>query len=408
MYRHGGVEKQMRMWTSAQGAKEMMEPNRRIAALDASKGLIMVLMALDHVSFFIAKRHYYEFWGTPLPDYDSSIILFLIRYITHLCAPGFFLFMGFGIVLFAHRRLADGWKKTAIAKQLILRGALLILIQQLIENPAWLLGALSIGPDVHVTQQTIPGGGSTAYLFLGVLFALGASMILAACLVWLPAVVWLFTGVSLVLLTNLIVPEASRATELSPIWLRLLTLPGHTNSLNILYPVLPWFAVTCFGLLFGQFWLRREQYLPSLTFITGIALLGIFVWLRINGGFGNLHPAEATGVISFLAVTKYPPSIAYLALTIGINLCLFAAFSSQHPLLHRGIQVLSIFGSAALFFYLAHLYLYAITGWLFRDGSTLGMMLCVWLAGLVILYRLCFLFGRFKQSQTTASIWRLF
>jgi uncharacterized membrane protein len=96
----------------------------------------MILMALDHASFFIARMHSREFWGTALPDYASALP-FLLRLVSHLCAPGFFFLMGVGMALMAAARCRDGWSHGRLTRFFLVRGALLIGMQLLVENPAW-------------------------------------------------------------------------------------------------------------------------------------------------------------------------------------------------------------------------------------------------------------------------------
>jgi uncharacterized membrane protein len=109
--------------------------NKRLLYLDAMRGMIMVLMALDHASFFVAKTHSHEFWGTAMPWYDSAMP-FLLRAVTHLCAPGFFLLMGVGMALFIAARTREGWGNWRVARFFLIRGVLLIAFQQFLENPA--------------------------------------------------------------------------------------------------------------------------------------------------------------------------------------------------------------------------------------------------------------------------------
>ena len=102
-------------------------PGGRLVALDAHRGLIMVLMAIDHASYFIARVHSAEFWGTALPTY-SSVFWFWTRWVTHLCAPGFFFLMGIGMALFAGSHLKSGWGEGRITRFFVIRGLFLILL----------------------------------------------------------------------------------------------------------------------------------------------------------------------------------------------------------------------------------------------------------------------------------------
>lgn len=149
----------------------------RMTALDTFRGLIMVLMALDHASYFVAGVHPTELWSRPLPRYDA-VLPFVTRLASHLCAPGFFLLMGVGMALFAGSRKRAGWTLPQIVLHLALRGVLLVCLQFLAENPAWSL--FDSG-----TWRLTP--------YFGVLYGLGATM-----LVWSPLV-----GMSSVLVLGL-------------------------------------------------------------------------------------------------------------------------------------------------------------------------------------------------------------
>ena len=141
----------------------------RLIPLDALRGLVMVLMALDHANHFIAQQHSPgEYWGGPFPAYHSALA-FLTRLVTHLSAPGFFFLMGVGMVLFADSRRKRGWGEGAIVRHLLVRGGLLVVLQLLVVNRAWELSPGGWGLDIYI----------------GVLFALGGTMILGSALLWL-------------------------------------------------------------------------------------------------------------------------------------------------------------------------------------------------------------------------------
>jgi uncharacterized membrane protein len=108
----------------------------RISSLDMLRGLLMILMALDHAQFFIAKIHPLEYWGEPLPQYQN-VVSFLSRLGAHLCAPGFFFLMGIGMALFAESRRQREWPETRITRHFFLRRLLLLFLQQFVVNPAW-------------------------------------------------------------------------------------------------------------------------------------------------------------------------------------------------------------------------------------------------------------------------------
>lgn len=134
----------------------------RLLSLDVLRGLIMVLMAVDHAGYFIGKLHPAEYWGRPLPQYTDAFS-FLTRFISHPCAPGFFFLMGTGMILFAASRRKLGWSEKKIVRFFLIRGLLLIGIELFFINITWLLGMLSSKTEF---QSMGPGGeGMSALRF---------------------------------------------------------------------------------------------------------------------------------------------------------------------------------------------------------------------------------------------------
>lgn len=140
--------------------------------------------------------------------------------------------------------------------------------------------------------------------------------------------------------------------------------------------------------------------------ISGAGALVLFVIIRLLDGFGNFHRA-APGWISFFNLTKYPPDLTFLLLTTGIDLLLLRSWMWLESRRSSGGRTLAVFGSSPLFFYITHLYLYALMGFAFPHGLLLAPMMLFWFAGLLILYPFCLWYGRFKQSRPTDSLWRV-
>jgi len=374
----------------------------RLIHLDALRGLIMMLMAIDHASYFIAKVHHSEFWGIALPHY-LSIVPFLTRWITHLCAPGFFLLMGSGMILFATSRQKAGWNENKIIRFFVTRGLFLIILQLLIENPAWLLG--TIGNGVKAMQP--PGGGGEVMLHFGVLYGLGSNMIIFAFLMRANSAIIAFLSISSVLITQWLIPGTSEANILYSPLLRLVLIPGHTGLWQSFYPSIPWFGITGLGIIFGKLMLSSQDRLFRNIRTVGVIFLILFVLIRLIGGFGNFHSWN-NGLISFLNVTKYPPSLSYVLLTLGIILLILYLLSKTGRALTSIGKPLLIFGRTALFFYISHLYLYATIGFAFPNGTSYQLMYLLWLTGLLILYPICLWYGKFKQKKAIDSLWKLF
>jgi len=380
--------------------------NKRLLSLDAMRGMIMVLMALDHASFFIAKTHSHEFWGTAMPRYDS-VTPFLLRAVTHLCAPGFFLLMGVGMALFISGRVGEGWSNSRVARFFLIRGFLLIAFQQFLENPAWYLGALGTATGAFTFRGgPIPGGGAASKFYLGVLYGLGSTMIIWGLLFRLPTLAVIAVSIAAIGLTQAVVFEFADPQAVYPPFLRMLLIPGHTDEWMVFYPTIPWMGFTGFGMVLGRLLQGHRAGVSRGLWISGCGALVLFVIIRLFDGFGNFHRAEP-GWIGFFNPTKYPPDLTFLLLTLGIDLLLLRSWmwlESRYP---SGGKTMAVFGSSPLFFYLTHLYLYAFMGWAFPHGMGLVQMLLVWIAGLLILYPLCLWYGRFKQSRPTDSLWRM-
>lgn len=371
----------------------------RLTPLDALRGFIMMVMALDHANLFIAHGHSRpEMWTGAFPTYTEPLTFFT-RAITHLAAPGFFLLMGAGMILFVGAREKIGWTRGAILRYFFVRGAILILLQLFVENPAWIWG--TGGP---LTVPDMP-------IYIGVLYGLGGAMILGAPLLWVDTRVLLGMSAALLVGTEMVirflVPDVLRLTP----FITLLLLPGGAGQFDVLYPVLPWLGVTLFGMAFGKWFRENPERAYRRAFYFGIVFLVVFFPLRALNGFGNIRPQVGTGWIAFLNNVKYPPSITFLLVALGIDLSLLFAFSRRtFSLLTDSFSPLVVFGMTPLFFYLVHLYLYGFIGRTrFPDGTpSILAMYPWWLVGLVILYPLCLLYRRFKNSRTPNSIWRFF
>lgn len=365
----------------------------RLLPLDALRGLIIALMALDHANHFIAQQHSPgEYWGGAFPYYNDALT-FLTRFVTHFCAPGFFFLMGVGILLFANSRRKQGWSERAIIGHLLTRGTLLIALQLLIVNRAWELS---------------PGGWGLE-IYIGVLFALGGAMILGSLLLWLDPKYLLALTVVLVLGTELLVPEINQWNQTFSPLNRLLLTPGGNLELWANYPILPWLELVTFGMCFGHWLVEDSRKAFERALKLGAAFLLAFIVLRYLDGFGNIRPRAGNTWVAFLNPVKYPPSIAFSLLTTGINLIivgLFARVSEKSP---QFLRPLAVFGRVPLFFYLAHLFLYAGLGrWLTPHGTSIPKMYPYWLLGLLMLFPLCLLYGKLKYRQPANLILRFF
>jgi uncharacterized membrane protein len=365
--------------------------SKRLFPLDALRGLIIVFMALDHANYFIAQKHSSgEHWGGPFPVYDSALP-FLTRLVTHFCAPGFFFLMGIGMLLFAESRWRQGWSMWRIRGHFLIRGIVLIVLQLLVINPIWKAGP-SFFPETYI----------------GVLIALGGTMILGGFLFQLNPIALLILTLGLLIGTEWLHPEPEMwgAPDNEP-WNLILMRSGGDGELWSNFPVLPWLELVVFGMLFGRWLLADEKKTYQKGLWLGIALLVLFLVIRYADGFGNIRPRAGDTWIDFLNVVKYPPSLAFTFLTMGVNLLALWGFSMAGKSVETVSRPLVAFGNAPLFVYVLHLFLYMLMGRYFEPyGTSLPAMYPYWLIGLALLYPLALWYRRFKQKQAPTSIWR--
>jgi len=378
----------------------------RLSSIDATRGLIIVLMAIDHARGFIAKNHPGEFWGRALPDYGGDALAFLTRLVTHPCAPGFFFLMGAGMTLLAASRAGAGWPHGRIVRHFVWRGIVLILLGQVLEIPASSF-AFANATRVEFYGVRVPGGdGSVPSLLLGVLYGLGAALILGSMLVRLRRGVLIGIAAACGLAAQYMTPSAAQVDVPFHPLLRLLFIPGQTGPLLVVYPAVAWLPCTIFGMAFGRWLLDDREAAFRRACLTGVLFLGLFVSIRALGEIGNLLPPRP-GWIGFFNVVKYPPSLTFLLLTLGVDLLVVAAFERWRLGESAWSRPLLVFGGVPLFFFFAHLWLYAAIGRFFPAGTTLPRMYAFWLLGLVLLYWPCRWYGDFKRKRPAGSIFRM-
>jgi len=358
----------------------------RLFPLDALRGTIMVLMAIDHASYFVRRWHPFETWDQPLPDYPSLAAM-LTRLATHPCAPGFYFLMGAGMLLFAQSRRQRGWSEGHIAGHLALRGLLLILLEQFIVD-------LATSSQPYLLEFSILAGLGVAML-LGILFLRlnGAAQATIGAVIIL--VMQFLPGVLL----------RSDLGVFTPI--RLLLVPGSVGPSFVLYPPIPWLGVALLGMAFARALTRDPERAYRLAMIAGLASLALFPIMRILGGFGNLRMPDGATLIDFLNVVKYPPSLSFLLLSLGIDLVLLALFVRATRWLDGWGQPLVVLGRTALYFFIVHWFIYGAFGMGFSTPGGLPQTYLIWVLGLVALYPICKAYEAFKHRTPVSSVWRM-
>ena len=358
-------------------AAKTWKPTNRIAAIDWMRGLVMVLMIIDHASMAFDRSHlsqdsamYPEAATMALPAGE-----FFTRWMTHICAPTFVLLAGVALALSVERRAAKGMAARDIDTFIITRGAIIALL-----------------------DLTVVSFGSGRWN-IGVLFAIGVSMICMAALRRLPTGALLAIGLGWFafgeLLTDWVWDPPGSA---SPIAAILFATYGSEN-LVIKYPVIPWLAIMVLGWALGRhannFQAGKARVsAQKVLWIAGAAALVVFVIVRASQGYGDmfLHRTDNSWQ-QWLHVSKYPPSLSYATLELGLmSLCLagLRTDSSRGSASGRTASFL-VFGQTAMFFYLVHRLAFEIPATYFDLRGVGDLATTYWVAAvmLVLLYPAC-------------------
>jgi uncharacterized membrane protein len=358
------------------------DARNRLTPLDALRGTIMALMAIDHASSFVRRWHPFETWDQPLPDYPSLAAM-LTRLATHPCAPGFYFLMGAGMILFANSRRQRGWSERRIAGHLALRGLLFIVLEQIIV-------------DLVTAGQIYP-------FEFSILSGLGVAMLMGTLFLRLRGPALAGVGAA-ILLAMQVIPGILLDVDLGAFsWVRLLLVPGSVGAAFGLYAPIPWLGVVLLGMAFARLLRKDEARAYRVALWAGVACLAVFVPIRLLGGFGNLRMPEGSSLIDFFNVVKYPPSLSFLLLTLGFDLLLLFAFSKAGAWLSGWARSLVTLGKAALYFFLVHWFIYRALAFYFMEPAGLPPTYLVWIIGLAMLYPVCKAFEAFKHRTAPGS-----
>jgi uncharacterized membrane protein len=350
-------------------------------------------MSLDHCVYLLwsaASEPSFLFWYGPFVSTETTPEL-AIRMISSLCAPGFFLLMGASLALFADARRRAGWSTAAIGRWIAVRGAVLVMLQFAVENPLWTLKP-----------------GEYWLNYVGVLYALGASLILVAG-IWNTRLSVLASAAMICM----VLPElasrwfAGRGEDL-PLVIALFVLPGKSSGLVVYFSCLPWLGICLGGILLGRELAADPARGLRLSAYSGICLVAGAVLLRSWAGVGNLGRIDDYGWTGTLSFVKYGPSLVFIGWNAGLILLSWPLLTRCTTLIPGVLRPLRGLGGSSLFFYLAHLALYATAArWFGVDRLSLPAALVVWLVGLFVLWPLCHHFSRFKRARSPESIWRM-
>ena len=344
----------------------------RIAAIDWMRGIVMVLMALDHASiFFNAGRVANDSIVTHVIGSSFVAEQFFTRWITHLSAPTFVFLTGTAMALSIMQRHEKGVDSKAIDRDLLIRGAFIALL------------------DIVVFSLV------AGKLILQVLYAIGISMMLMVPLYHLGSRILLISALTLLIGGEAFTVLFWQPHGEVPLWLALTFAPRVSGSFTVLYPVIPWLAIMMLGWVFGD-WLtmhkENTRSVARMLLAGGLLALSSYLLVRGFNDYGNmLLYREDHSIIQWLHVSKYPPSIAYISLELGLMTIILAIMLWLRPLAsarHRQYGPILVFGQTALFFYLAH---FAVLGMLtlFIERADLGQAYLAAAIILVLLYPIC-------------------
>ncbi|TDH23958.1 DUF1624 domain-containing protein [Segetibacter sp. 3557_3] len=381
--------------------------NRRVTSIDLLRGIIMVIMALDHVRDFF---HESAFLDDPLNLQTTTPFLYFTRWITHFCAPIFVFLAGTSAYLMGLKR-----SKRQVSKFLITRGLWLILIEVTVVTLGW-----TFNPFFNL-------------FVLQVIWAIGVSMLLLGILIHLPHPILVALGLLIVFGHNTIdYAEAERNGKVGLLWDLMhkgnYSFYSLTQSQTVLvvYAFLPWLGVMICGYGIGKLYGRDFDPVRRRKFLLGIGAgsLVLFFIVRLLNGYGDpahwsVQRTPVYTVLSFLNVSKYPPSMLFVCMTIGIALIALALIENVR---NKFTGWMTVYGRVPFFYYMLHIYLihticviiFFLSGYgsndiisdqvpfLFRPqqfGFSLPIVYGLWLLVIGLLYPLCRWFNRYKATH---------
>ena len=385
---------------------QLIVTKTRVQSIDVLRGIVMIIMALDHVRDFF---HSDAFQHDPLDPATTTPILYFTRWITHFCAPTFVFLAGTSAWLSGKRKT-----KAQLSSFLIKRGVWLIFIEAAIISLA-----LTFNPLYNA-------------IIFQVIWAIGISMVLLGLIVRLPWKVIFTIGVLIVACHNLLdYPEAARHHQVNFFWdlvhdgrFDIYTYaPNH--SLIIAYAFLPWTGIMIMGYCAGKLFepavdaITRQKILLTI----GFGLIVLFIILRWINAYGDPDPwsVQRNGVatfLSFMNVHKYPPSLMYACITLGPSVIALALLEKVQNGFTRFVHV---YGRVPFFYYVIHFYLihtftviaFFISGYgkndivgqtpfLFRPvtfGYDLWFVYIIWMVIILLLYPICNWYNRYKSMH---------
>lgn len=379
----------------------------RIESIDVLRGLVMVIMALDHVRDYFHINAFSDNYPENLET--TNMILFGTRFVTHYCAPVFVFLAGTSAFLYGQNK-----PKGQLSKFLISRGLWLVFVEIVINNFLWWF-------DV-----------SYGFIQLQVIWAIGICMLVLGLIIYLPKRIILLLGLLIIFGHNALDGIIKEGDSLgSLLWYMLHQAQGFSFAegrfLRFSYPILPWIGVIVLGYCFGEFYKKNASVTLRKKWLLyiGCSAITLFFIFRGFNVYGDLVPwatqetTEKT-IISFFNVNKYPPSLCYLLITLGPAFLFLYVIEN---IKNAATNFLLVFGRVPFFYYILHIFVVhisAIIGLLvtgkdwklmilnnetFRSGAlqdygySLFTVYMVWIAIVLLLYPICKIYMQYKANN---------
>jgi uncharacterized membrane protein len=384
-----------------------LQLRKRVQSIDVLRGIIMVIMALDHTRDFF---HISAMTADPTNMAVTTPVIFFTRWITHFCAPVFLFLAGTSAFL-------NGQKKTKkeLSIFLLTRGLWLIALEVVLMSFLF-----TFNPFYNL-------------IFLEVIWVSGISMVLLALLIYLPYRVLLLIGLLIFFGHNLLdYPEAARAGKLNFLWSMLHARNvvyniGANHVILVGYSFLPWTGLMILGYCFGKLYAAGTDPVSrkKILILLGFVLILLFVVLRYINVYGDPAPwavqrNSMVTLLSFMNVTKYPPSLIFSCMTIGPAMLVLAFIENIQ---NKFTAFFNVYGRVPMFYFIVHFFiihllcvvLFFASGYTFKDayggkgeifgfrpvqfGYPLWVVYLIWISIVLLLYPLCKKYNNYKSTH---------
>lgn len=383
----------------------------RINSIDITRGLVMVIMALDHVRDFM---HSTSMSQDPTNIQTTTTLLFMTRWVTHLCAPTFVFLSGVSAYISFRRSMNISESRTFLLK----RGIWLIILEFTIINfVLWF--------DIHFR-----------FMIMEVISAIGMSFIVLSFMLKLPSRIIGITGLIIIFSHNLLqgisIPSNPVAIFITSVLFRPFMIQiGPDFSLFTAYPLIPWLGIMLAGFACGEFFELPSEERKKIFLRIGLAALSLFVIIRYINIYGDPsqwseQKSPLFTFLSYINTTKYPPSLLFILLFLGLTfLVLFISEKTNN----RFSNLLTIYGRVPLFYFIIHLFIIhslmfvmlIMQGFGNKDlifgafkngrpskggGVDLWVIYLIWLSVVLLLYPICKWYGKYKSQHTENKLLR--